>query len=52
MTRTALGALELSISEAQAAKDVWVTFARSSGEALAMTMTGLSLAPGTTKGLA
>jgi len=52
VTRSAVGALELPITGKQAASDVWVTLARRSGAALAMTMTGLSLAPGTTKGLA
>lgn len=52
VTRNGSGALELPISEAQAASDVWVTLARSSGETLTMTMTGLSLTSTTTKGLA
>jgi len=51
-TWNAHGALELPISPAQATGDVWVTFSRGSGKALDMTMTGLSLAPGTTKGVA
>ena len=52
VSRDASGALELPISGRHAASDVWVTIARSSGETLAMTMTGLSLTPGTTRGLA
>ena len=52
VSRTASGSVELPVAAAQAEDDVWVTLARRSGGSLAMTMTGLALAPGTTKGLA
>jgi hypothetical protein len=52
VTRRAGRDLRLPITAAQAADTVWVTLARSSGETLGVTMTGLSLAPRTTKGQA
>jgi len=48
--REASGELRLPVSATQATGDVWVTFERGSGVPLAMTMTGLSMAPVTTKG--
>lgn len=50
VARRASGALELPISHARAARDVWVTLDRRSGGALELRMTGLSLATGTPQG--
>ncbi len=52
VTRDPTGSLELAITAVQAAGDVWVTLAHSSSEIPGVTMTGLSLTPHTTKGLA
>jgi hypothetical protein len=49
--RDAAGSLRLDITGPQAADDVWVTLASSSGETPTVAMTGLSLTPRTTKGL-
>jgi len=51
VTRNAAGVLEIPISAVQATDDVWVTLARRSGDALALTMTGLGLTAGPAKGL-
>ena len=50
--RETSGELRLPVPATPATGEVWVTFERGSGEPLAMTMTGLSLAPVTTKGQA
>lgn len=50
VTRAPSGSLRLPISAAQAAGDVWVTLTHSTSDAPAVSMTGLSLTPTTTKG--
>lgn len=52
VARGADGTLQLPISAAQSADSVWVTLTRSSGETLAVTLTGLSLTLRNTKGQA
>jgi hypothetical protein len=50
--RDVAGSLELPITGAQAAGDVWVTLTHDADATPAVTMTGLSLSPATTKGQA